>query len=98
MVRHLRTGPAAAGMTQQREVPSFGQTDGCVLDRELAEFDEMVAAPTGPELTARAVLHARRHCAHVPVCVQDVVVTSIAKARSHSEAGLTFERRGESRL
>jgi len=95
MVGDLRTGAAAAGVAEQREVPSRRESGRTVEHRELAELDEVIAAAARAELSPGAVLHPRGHSRHPPVGVHDLVLTASLKRRAHPEARLALDRARE---
>ena len=56
----LRTGAAAAGVAEEREVVAARESRRVVEHREPAELDEVIAAPARAELRPGAILQARR--------------------------------------
>src|SRR5262245_35391376 len=88
MLRHLRSSAAASRVTQEREVRPVREANGVVEDRQLAEFDEVVAAAARAELSPRAVFHPGRDGCDVPVTVHHVVLALRLERRPHSKSGL----------
>ena len=56
----LRTGAAAARVAEEREVLAARESRRVVEHRELAELDEVIAAPTRAELRPGTILQVRR--------------------------------------
>ena len=59
---------------------------------ELAELDEVIAAPARAELCPGAIFQAGRHARHAPIGVHDVVLPARLERGANPETCLTFER------
>ena len=95
VLRDLRAGPPAAGVTEQREVLARRQPDRAVGHGELPELDEVIAAAARPELRPRAILEAGRDVAHAPIRIHDTVLAWRPERGADAESRLTLDRFGQ---
>ena len=98
VLRHLRTGAAAPGMAEECEVRSGRQAGGLVKNGELAELDEVVAAPARAELSPRTILHPGGDGRDSPVTIHDLVVARRSKRGAHPEPRFPFQCPGQAGL
>src|SRR5712692_3720541 len=94
----LRTSATAARVAKECEVLTARESRRVVKHRELAELDEMIAAPTRAELCPGAIFQSRGHARHSPIGVHDVVLPAGSERGANPETGLTFERPCQARL
>ena len=88
----LRTSPTAARVAQEREVLAAREPARFVEHRELAELDEVIAAPARAELCPGAILQSGGHARDAPVGVHHVVLTPRLERGAHPEPCLTLDR------
>src|SRR6266852_4320963 len=88
----LRTSATAARVAKECEVLTARESRRVVKHRELAELDEVIAAPTRAELCPGAIFQSRGHTRHPPIGVHDVVLPTRSERGAHPETCLTLER------
>src|SRR4051812_31853757 len=91
----LRARPTAAGMAEERQVLAAREPRRRIENRELAELDEVIAAPTRAELRPGTIFHLRGNAGHAPIGVHHVVVAARLERRADSETRFTLERFGQ---
>src|SRR5882762_5181796 len=88
----LRTRATAARVAEECEVLAAREPSRVLQHRELAELDEVIAAPTRAELCPGTILQFRGHTRYPPIGVHDVVLPTRSERGAHPETGLTLER------
>src|SRR5713101_6048365 len=91
VLRDLRTGATAARVAEECEVLTAQESRRVVKHRELAELDEVIAAPTRAELCPGTILQVRGQTCHPPIGVHDLVLPARSERGADPEAGLALE-------
>src|SRR6266852_8421885 len=88
----LRTSAAAARVAEEFEVLAARESRRVVRHRELAELDEVIAAPARAELCPGTILQVRGHTRDPPIGVHDAVLATRLERGANPETCLTLER------
>src|ERR1700687_1969705 len=88
----LRPSPTATRMAEECEVLAARESRCLVKNCELAELDEVIAAPTRAELCPGAILQFRGHARHLPIGIQHIVLATRFERGADPETSLTLER------
>src|SRR3989442_15902476 len=91
VLSELPTSATAARVGEQGEVLAARESRRVVKHRELAELDEVIAAPTRAELCPGTILQFRGHTRHPPIGFHDVVLPTRSERGAHPETCLTLE-------